>query len=83
MAEHEESPACGCMECKTRARGAVGVCAVHLVAEPDKEPPAAVRDLALCVACEQRLRDDLRLIVDRWDEAQEALHPGRGGASVR
>ncbi|GGJ74447.1 hypothetical protein GCM10007173_36780 [Glutamicibacter ardleyensis] len=52
---------------------------VHLVAEQDQVPPVAAPGLNVCVGCDDRMRADLRLIADRWEEAQDALHPSSGG----
>jgi len=56
---------------------------VHLVAEQDQVPPAVVTDLNLCPVCDDRMRADLNLVSERWEEAQAALHPSRGGDSER
>lgn len=79
MPEHKNSPGCGCWGCQSIAREGFGVCVVHLVAEQDQVPPPSASGLNVCVSCDDRMRADLLLIADRWEEAQDALHPSSGG----
>lgn len=83
MPEHVDSPDCRCWGCVQIAVECVGVCVVHAVAEQDRVAPMAVKDLNLCQVCTDRLSADLRLVAERWDEAQDALQPGSGGQSER
>lgn len=84
MTEHVDEPDCGCWGCiSERARNAhdAGVCVVHALDRSGDEPPKTAKNSRICLACEDRMRADLRLVADRWDEAQEALHPSQGGSS--
>jgi len=83
LPEHKNAADCGCWGCQSIAREGSGVCVVHLVAEQDQVPPAVVTDQNLCPTCDDRMRADLHLVAERWEEAQAALHPSRGGDSER
>lgn len=79
MPEHVESPDCRCWGCVQIVLEDSGACAVHAAAEQESWAPRSARGLNLCQDCADRVAHDLRLIAERWDEAQEALHPSTGG----
>lgn len=85
MPEHVDSPECGCWGCISVAVESVGVCVVHAAAEPDRQAPASAPGRQVCLECEERMRADLKLVAERWDAAQDALHPSvvAGGGSER
>ncbi|PRB69507.1 hypothetical protein [Arthrobacter sp. MYb213] len=52
---------------------------VHAVARGDLAAPTVGSGSLICLECQDRIQSDLRTVVNRWAEAQEALHPGSGG----
>ncbi|MHC6176229.1 hypothetical protein [Glutamicibacter sp. X7] len=81
MPEHVDSPDCGCWGCISEQAHGAGVCVVHAVDRGDTAVPAVASGSRICSGCEDSMRAALRLVVDRWDEAQEALRPSQGGSS--
>lgn len=81
MPEHVNSPDCGCWGCINLAMSSIGFCVVHMVAEPERIPPASARGSNLCPACEDRMRMDLRLISNLWADVEAALTPDSGGGT--
>lgn len=84
MGEHVESAGCSCWGCISAAAGQVGVCVVHAVDRGDLAAPSSGRGSRICLECQDKMQRELRHVVSRWSEAQEALHPGSsGGGSER
>lgn len=83
MPEHADGGKCGCFGCVSVEAASVGVCVVHAVAQGDSVAPATAKNSRLCMECDDRMRSDLRLVVARWDSAQEALRPAQGGGGER
>ncbi len=83
MAEHVDGPGCKCWGCVSRAAHDAGVCVVHAVYREHIGVVSAAVDSRICSECEEKLWLALRMVDDRWDDAQDSLAPGRGGGSER